>query len=82
MYRYFKKIDNTDHISEWKSKGLFDEIAKIPYTNNSSLAPKLSDFRTKTRVRFNGKWLKQDKSTFAHGAILNIYIVYKLSSKL
>ena len=25
MYRYFKKIGNTDHISEWKSKGLSDE---------------------------------------------------------
>ena len=25
MYRYFKKIGNTEHISAWKSIGLFDE---------------------------------------------------------
>ena len=28
MYRYFKKIGNTDYISEWKSEGLCDEIIK------------------------------------------------------
>ena len=28
MYKYFKKIGNTDHISAWKSKGLSDEIVK------------------------------------------------------
>ena len=28
MCKYFKKIDNTDHISSWKSKGLSDEIIK------------------------------------------------------
>ena len=28
MHKYFKKILNTYHISEWKSKGLSDEIIK------------------------------------------------------
>ena len=31
---------------------------------------------------FNGSCLKQDKITYTHGAIVNIYIVYKLSSNL
>ena len=60
MYRYFKKISNTDHISELKSKGLSDEIIKPPTTSNNSLAPALSYFGRKTRLKFNGSCLKQD----------------------
>ena len=30
MNEYFKKISNTDHISERKSKGLSDEVIKHP----------------------------------------------------
>ena len=81
MYKYFKKIGNTDHISEWKSKVLSDEI-KLRSTNNNSLAPKLSYFGTKAGVKFNGSCLKQDKITYTHGTIVNIYIVYELSSNL
>ena len=32
---------------------------------------------TKTKVEFNGSFLKQDKTTFNHGKIVNIYIVYE-----
>ena len=81
MYKYFKKIGNTDHISEWKSKVLSDEI-KLLFENNNSLAPKLSYFGTKAGVKFNGSCLKQDKITYTHGTIVNIYIVYELSSSL
>ena len=49
MYKYFKKIGNTDHISSWKSKGLSNEIIKPLVL---SLAPVLSYFGTKTRVKF------------------------------
>ena len=31
-------------------------------------------------VKFNGSCLKQDKITFNHGKIVNIYIVYDLNS--
>ena len=33
---------------------------------------------TKARVKFNGDCLKQEKITFNHGKILNIYIVYEI----
>ena len=33
-------------------------------------------------VNFNGSCLKQDKLTFNHGKIVNIYIVYDLKSTL
>ena len=32
----------------------------------------------KTREKFNGDCLKQKKSTFNHGKIVNIYIVYEI----
>ena len=82
MYKYFKKIGNTDHISSWKYKGLSNEIIKPPTTSNNSLASKLSYFGTKARVKFNGSCLKQDKITYTYGTIVNIYIVYELSSNL
>ena len=37
-----------------------------------------SYYGTKTRLEFRGSCLKQDKSTFNHGKIVNIYIVYEL----
>ena len=46
------------------------------------LTPKLSYFGTKTRAEFNGNCLKQDKITYNHGRIVNIYIFYELISNL
>ena len=42
VYKYFKKIGNTNYISMWKSKGLSDEVIKPPATSDNSLAPALS----------------------------------------
>ena len=35
-------------------------------------------YGTKTRVKFSGSCLKQDKATYNHGTIVNIYIVYEI----
>ena len=35
-------------------------------------------YGTKIRLEFRGSCLKQDKSTFNHGKIVNIYIIYEL----
>ena len=43
-----------------------------------NLIQKVSYYSTKTRLEFRGSCLKQDKSTFNHGKIVNIYIVYEL----
>ena len=82
MNKYFKKIGSTESISSWKSKGLSNEVIKPPPTSNNSLAPELSYFINKIKVKFNGSCLKQDKITYTYGRIVNIYIVYKLSSNL
>ena len=36
-------------------------------------------YGTKTKVEFNGSCLKQDKATYNHGTIVNIYIVYEIN---
>ena len=38
-----------------------------------------SYYGTKIRVEFNGSCLKQDKVTYNHVKIVNIYIVYEIS---
>ena len=45
--KYFEKISNNDHISEWESKGLFDEVVKPPATCDNGLAPASNNFVTK-----------------------------------
>ena len=72
MYKYFEKIANTDNISEWKSIGWSDEIP------DNTLAPELIYYGQRMYVKFNGSFLKQDKVTFNHGKIVNIYIVSTL----
>ena len=57
--KYFKVITNTDYISSWKSKGLSAESIKPPTTSDNSLAPALSYYGTKTRVKFTGSCFKQ-----------------------
>ena len=82
MYRYFKRVAGVgsgNYIYFQKSKGLSDESITAPTTTNYSLNPLLSDFDTKTRVEFKGSCLKQDKMTYDHRKIVNIYIVYEVS---
>ena len=53
-----------------------DENNTPPATADYSLT--LSYFGTKTRVEFNGSCLKQDKTTYNHGTIVNIYFFYEI----
>ena len=56
-----------------------DETIKPPTTSNNSLALGLSYICNKMRVKFVGNCLKQDKLTFTHRTIVNIFIVYELN---
>ena len=56
-----------------------DENITAPATVDYSLNPQLSHLNTKTRVKFKGTCLKQDKITYDHEKIVNIYIVYETS---
>ena len=82
IYRYFKKIagvGSSNYIYFCKSKGLSDERINSISTSNYSITPKLSYYGTKARVKFSGRCLKQDKATYNHGPIVNIYIIYEIS---
>ena len=79
MYRYFKVIANAKNISEWKSKGLSDESIKPPSTSDTILSPLINYLDNKVRLKFNEGCLKQqNKLTYTHGTIVNIYTVYEL----
>ena len=81
LNKYFKVITNanTKYILSWQSKGLSDKSIKPPATSDYKLNSKVNYYGTKTRLEFRGSCLKQDKSTFNHGKIVNIYIVYEIN---
>ena len=78
LNKCFKVITNTNYVSSWKFKGLYDKNITAPTTSDYKLNPKLSYFGTKTRVEFRGICLKKKQTTINHGTIANIYIVYEL----
>ena len=85
MYRYFKIIADVgigSWLYYWQSKGFSDERINSIKTPRYSITPNLDYYGTKTRVEFNGSCLKQDKVTFNHGKLVNIYIVYEISKSI
>ena len=83
MHRYFKMIvGNGSYIYSWKSKGLSGEKINSIKTSNHGITPNLSYYGTRTRVELNRSCLKQDKVTFNHAKIVNIYIVYEISKNI
>ena len=77
MHRHFEKISNTELISSWKSEGLSNESNKPPATSSNNLGPALSYIAVRTRVKFDGTCLKQDKITFTHGNVVNVSSFYE-----
>ena len=57
-------VGSGNYIYFWKSKGLSDERINSVTTSNHSITPELSHYGTKTRVKFSGSCLKQDKATY------------------
>ena len=78
-HNYFKTINIIGNTSGWKSQGLSNESIKTPSTSNYSVNPLLVYVNSKIRVKFSGSFLKQDKVTYSHGTIVNIYIVFDIS---
>ena len=59
-----------------------NENIKALTTSDFKFNPELRFFGTKTKVEFNGSCLKQDKITYDHGKVVNIYIVYEISRNI
>ena len=82
MYRYLKRVSGVGTVSIfyfWKSNGFSDENITAPNTNFYCLNSQLYYLRIKTRVEFKGSCLKQDKITYDHGKVVNIYIAYEVN---
>ena len=83
IHRYLKTVSaNDSNILSWKSKELSDESIKSPTTSNKLFNLSLDYVGTKARVRFSGACLKQEKITFNHRKIVNIYIVYEIEKRV
>ena len=80
MNKYLKN-GNSDYVLSWKSKGLSTESITPSYAPNNFLSPSLNYLDSKIRLRFSGSCLKQDRITYTHGKIVNIYIVYEMNKK-
>ena len=84
MYKYFNTSvkDTTTYVSSWESKGLSNEKISSAATPSYNRAPSLAYDNVKIKLKFVGSLLKQDKITYNHGKIVNIYIVYRLSTSI
>ena len=60
------------HISAWKSKDFSDQSIKLSAASNNGLVPALNYVNTKSRAKFDGSCLKQDKVTVTHKKLLKI----------
>ena len=79
LNKYFKVAGiDFDYVLSWKSKGLSSKSIKPPTMSDNSLPPILNYYGNKTKASFDRSCLKQDKVTFNHGKIVNIYIVYEI----
>ena len=81
MCRCFKMVSDVgtgNYIYFWKSKRLSDEYITAPTTIDYSLNSQITYLDNKIRVEFTRSCLKQDKITYTHGKVVNIYIVYEI----
>ena len=68
-------------IFSWKSRGLNDIKIESIKTNNYLLNPRMDIYdMSKIRIKFNGSFLNRFPPTILHGNIVNIYIVYEITS--
>ena len=63
-------------------KGLSDEGINSIKTSNYSARTYLGYYGNKIKVKFNGICLKQNKITYTHRKIVNIYIAYEISKSI
>ena len=77
--KYIKKIINNNYNSAWKSKRLSDESIKPSDASDNSLAPSINDNSTKSRVKFGGSCLKQERVAHKYKHMVDISFVYEIN---
>ena len=74
-------VNDVNYILSWKSRGLVDIKIESIKANNYLLNPRMDIYRTsKIRIKFNASFLNWFPPTILHEDIVNIYIVYEITS--
>ena len=74
-------VNDINYILSWKSRGLNDIKIESIKTNNYLLNPRMDHYdMSKIRIKFDGSFLNRFPPTILHGNIVNIYIVYEITS--
>ena len=81
IQKYFKTFveGSFTYISSWESKGSSNEKISSTTTSNYNEGAEPVYENARIKLSFNTDLLKQDKVTYNHGTIVNIYIVYRLA---
>ena len=83
LSKYFKiaNVNNINYILSWKSRRLnYIKIESIK-TNDYSLNPCMDKYdMSKIRMKFDGSFFNRFPPTILHENIVNIYIVYEITS--
>ena len=81
IYKYFNTSvkGSTTYVSSWESKALSNIKISSVITPSYNRAPSLAYDNVRIKIKFVGSLLKQDKITYNHGPIVNIYVLYRLS---
>ena len=80
MNKYLK-VGNSDYVLSWTSKGLSNENITPRSTRTDFLSHSLNYLSTKIRIKFCGSCLQQNKITYTHGKIVNIYTLYEINKE-
>ena len=85
IIKYFKvtALLSVDYVLSWKSRGLNETAIESIKTTNYSLNSSIDNYYdfTTIRLKFNGSFLNwPSSSTIFHGGVVNIYIVYEITS--
>ena len=80
MHKYIKAFveNNSTFISSWESKGLSNEKIVSTKTSNYDQSPSLVYNNARIKLKLGRDLLKQNKITYNHRPIVNIYLVYRL----
>ena len=80
-YLKVANVNNSNYIISWKSRGLNDIKIESIKTNNHSLNPGMDHYDTsKIKIKLDGSFLDRFPPTILSGNIVNIYIVYEITS--
>ena len=78
---YFAHVSNITYILSWKSRRLHDTKIKSIVVANYLLNPRINIYDMgKIRIKFNGSFLNRFPRTMIHRNVVNIYIVYEITS--